>query len=51
MDGVRIGKTNVEELKVTAGTHSMKFVKGAAETSKEMTFVAGKNPSQMVRIP
>jgi hypothetical protein len=51
MDGVKIGKTNVEELKVTAGTHSMKFVKGPKEISKDMTFQAGKNASQMVRIP
>ncbi|MBD3393348.1 MAG: PEGA domain-containing protein [Chitinivibrionales bacterium] len=51
MDGVRIGKTNVEELKVRSGTHTMKFVKGAKEITKQMTFKPGKNASQMVRIP
>ncbi len=51
MDGVRIGKTNVEELKVRSGTHDMKFVKGGKEISKQMTFKPGKNASQMIRIP
>ena len=50
MDGTRIGKTNVEELKITAGTHTMKFVKGTKEIEKVMTFQPGKNASQMVRI-
>lgn len=51
MDGVKIGKSNVDELKVTSGTHTMKFVKGAKEITKEMTFKGGKNPSQVVKIP
>jgi len=51
MDGVLIGKTNVDELKVTAGTHTMRFVKGTKELTKVMTFQAGKNASQMVKIP
>ncbi len=51
MDGNRIGKTNIAELKITSGTHTMKFVKGAKEIVKEMTFQPGKNPSQMIRIP
>lgn len=51
MDGKLIGKTNVTELKVLSGTHSMKFVKSGKEITKEMTFQPGKNPSQMVKIP
>lgn len=51
MDGKLIGKTNVSEMKVTAGTHTMKFVKGGKEVVKKMTFQPGKNPSQMIRIP
>jgi hypothetical protein len=51
MDGKLIGKTNVAELKVRSGSHTMKFVKGGKEITKEMTFQPGKNPSQMIRIP
>jgi hypothetical protein len=50
MDGKLIGKTNISELKVTSGTHSLRFVKGDKEVSKQMTFQVGKNPSQMVRL-
>jgi anti-anti-sigma factor len=51
MDGTLIGKTNISELKVTAGTHSLRFVKGDKEVTKQQTFQPGKNPSMMVRIP
>ncbi|MBN1127989.1 MAG: PEGA domain-containing protein [Chitinispirillaceae bacterium] len=51
MDGKLIGKTNISELKVTAGTHSLRFVKGDKEITKQQTFQPGKNPSMMVRIP
>jgi hypothetical protein len=51
MDGKLIGKTNVSEMKVTSGTHTMKFVKSGKEIVKKMTFKPGKNPSQMIRIP
>ncbi|MFW6209856.1 MAG: PEGA domain-containing protein, partial [Spirochaetota bacterium] len=50
MDGKMIGKTNIAELKVVSGKHTMKFVKGAKEVTREMTFQPGKNPSQMIRI-
>ena len=50
MDGNPVGKTNLSELKVKSGTHSMKFVKNGVEVTKEMTFSAGKNPSQVVRV-
>ncbi len=50
MDGVKIGKTNIAELKITAGEHTMRFVKGAKETTKKMTFKPGKNPSQLIRL-
>ena len=46
-----VGKTNVSELKLPAGTHSLRFVKGGKEITKEITLKPGKNPSQMVRIP
>jgi len=51
MDGKYVGKTNLEELKVKSGTHEMKFVKSGKEFTKSMKFDAGKNPSQMIRIP
>ncbi|MFP4418867.1 MAG: PEGA domain-containing protein [Chitinispirillaceae bacterium] len=51
MDGKMIGKTNVDKLNIKSGTHTMRFVKGAKEVEKQMTFKPGDNPSQMVRIP
>jgi cytoskeletal protein RodZ len=51
MDGKKIGQTNIAELKVSSGSHTMRFVKGAKEVTKQMTFSPGKNPSQMVKIP
>ncbi len=50
MDGKKIGKTNIAELKITAGTHTMKFVKGAKQLTKTMSFTAGSNPSQLIRL-
>lgn len=50
MDGKLIGKTNIDKLKVTAGTHTMKFAKGDKQLTKQMTFKAGENPSQLIRI-
>lgn len=50
MDGKLIGKTNIDKLKVTTGTHTMRFVKGDKELSKQMTFKAGENPSQLIRL-
>jgi hypothetical protein len=49
MDGQLIGKTNLSELKVRSGAHSMKFVKNGVEVVKDMTFQPGKNPSQVVQ--
>lgn|SRR5690554_6575034 len=51
LDGKLIGKTNVNELKLPAGTHSLKFVKGSKELVKAITVKPGGNPSQMVRLP
>lgn len=48
MDGKLIGKTNVMELKVLSGTHTMRFVKGEKEFTKTMTFQSGKNPSMFI---
>lgn len=50
LDGKLIGKTNVSEIKLPAGTHNLKFVKGVKETTKAITVQPGKNPSQMVRL-
>ncbi len=50
MDGKLIGKTNITKLNVTAGSHSMRFVKGTQEASKDMTFKGGDNPSQLVNL-
>lgn len=50
MDGKLIGKTNIDKLKVSAGTHSMKFVKGDKQLTKQMTFKTGENPSQLIRL-
>jgi anti-anti-sigma factor len=48
MDGKLIGKTNISKLNVQAGSHNMRFVKGTQEVTKDMTFKAGDNPSQLV---
>ncbi len=50
MDGKKIGKTNIAELKISTGKHTMRFVKGAKELTKTMTFTSGKNPSQLIRL-
>ena len=50
MDGKLIGKTNIDKLQITSGTHTMKFSKGDKELTKQMTFNAGENPSQLIRI-
>jgi hypothetical protein len=50
LDGKLVGKTNVSEIKLPAGTHNLKFVKGVKEVTKAITVQPGKNPSQMVRL-
>jgi anti-anti-sigma factor len=50
MDGKLIGKTNITKLNVLSGSHSMRFVKGTAETTQDKTFKAGDNPSWFVSI-
>jgi anti-anti-sigma factor len=50
MDGKLIGKTNITKLNVTAGSHSMRFVKGTQEVTKDMSFKGGDNPSQLVNL-
>jgi anti-anti-sigma factor len=50
MDGRLIGKTNITKLNVSAGSHSMRFVKGTQEVTKDMTFKSGDNPSQLVNL-
>ena len=48
MDGKLIGKTNISKLNVTAGSHTLKYVKGAVEVTEDMTFKPGDNPSHLV---
>jgi len=48
MDGRLIGKTNIARLNVLAGTHEMRFVKGAKEMAVFMTFTPGENPAMHV---
>lgn len=50
LNGKLVGKTNVSEIKLPAGTHNLKFVKGVKEITKAITVQPGKNPSQMVRL-
>jgi anti-anti-sigma factor len=50
MDGRLVGKTNITKLNVSAGAHSMRFVKGTQEVTKDMTFKSGDNPSQLVNL-
>jgi len=50
MDGKLIGKTNIAKLNVLSGTHTMRFVKGTAEITQEMTFKPGDNPSKFISI-
>jgi anti-anti-sigma factor len=50
MDGKLIGKTNISKLTVTAGTHTMKYVKGSAEITEELTFKSGENPSHLIML-
>jgi anti-anti-sigma factor len=49
MDGKLIGKTNISKLKVRSGTHTMRFVKGDKETTRQMTFKTGDNPAAHVQ--
>ncbi|MBN1979976.1 MAG: PEGA domain-containing protein [Chitinivibrionales bacterium] len=50
LNGQKIGKTNVVELRIPPGTHTLKFVKGDKEVTKQITVIAGKNPSQLIRL-
>jgi anti-anti-sigma factor len=50
MDGKYIGKSSTE-LKVTPGTHTLRFVKADKEFSKQFTFQPGKNPGTFVKLP
>jgi anti-anti-sigma factor len=50
MDGKFIGKSSTE-LKVLPGTHTLRFVKGDKEFTKQFTFQPGKNPGTFVKMP
>jgi anti-anti-sigma regulatory factor/cytoskeletal protein RodZ len=50
MDGKFIGKSSTE-LKVSPGTHTLRFVKGDKEFTKQFTFQTGKNPGTFVKLP
>lgn len=49
LKGKKIGRTNTD-LTITAGTHRITLVKGDKQLVKQLTVVAGKNPSQLVRL-
>ncbi len=48
INGTLVGKTNIAKLKVTAGTHTVRFVKGPKEHTETMTFAPGDNPARHV---
>ena len=50
MDGKLIGKTNIVPINLLSGTHTMRFVKGDKELTKQMTFQPGKNASQFIML-
>ena len=50
MDGKKIGIANMADLKITAGTHVMLFVKGTKKLEKKMSFTPGKHPPQLIRL-
>ncbi len=49
LNGKKIGTSNTD-LTVFPGTYTMRFEKGDKKIVKRMTFVSGKNPSQLVRL-
>jgi hypothetical protein len=51
MDGEPVGKTNIGYLKVMSGKHLMQFMKGDLTCTREMTFIEGINPTQIVKLP
>jgi hypothetical protein len=50
MDGKVIGKSN-SILTVATGTHTLRFVKGDKEITKQFTFTPGKNSPSFIKIP
>jgi hypothetical protein len=48
MDGVFIGKTNIEKLKVQPGKHHMRFVVNGDAIERDMEFEQGNNRSKLV---
>lgn len=49
LNGKMIGISNVNPVKITAGTHTVRFEKNGKTKEEQMTFKAGKNPPKMVR--
>lgn len=50
MDGTYIGKTNLDQLKVTPGEHRMQFTVEGKVLSQKMTFTPGDNGKKFVTI-
>jgi hypothetical protein len=48
IDGKFAGKA-MSELKVPAGTHTIRLVKGDKEMTQQVTFTPGKNPSRLFK--
>jgi hypothetical protein len=49
-DGNFVGKTNIEEIEITAGEHDMSFRKDTLGFDTSLVFTPGKNASRMVRL-
>ncbi len=50
MDGVFLGKTNLDQLKVTTGEHRMQFTVNGKVLNQRMTFTPGDNGKKFVNI-
>ncbi len=50
MDGTYLGKTNLDQLKVTAGEHRMQFTVEGKVLNQKMTFTPGDNGKKFVSI-
>jgi len=49
-NGKLVGKTNAAPLKLSPGTHTLTFKKGAKSATKVVKLRSGKNSTTMVRL-
>jgi hypothetical protein len=50
VDGIFVGKTNIQQLNVPVGRSKLKFIKGELSYECEMVFRPGKNSSKMINL-